>query len=310
MRGIERGALSAVLAGCGLLLAAGSANAAATLGFSYAATGVGHCTGGVCAGHIIYSDQDSQFGYLLNATAASSDPTWGVAHAAADPGAGPLALPELHSDVSAAVSHTSAGLPWDYSFSQGANRYEWMGPSADIAVSDFVGFLSFTNTGGSFSTSGFGEASASLAILTGAVGRNPLGDTWFADDGTGGFQADCSTAGAIGVGETGAITTIGSVSRTVTASCPGVTTFHLNPGDDFTIWARLFTFRENGGTTDASHTFAVGFAPGLSADTESFLVSNMRLDLPEPSAWALMVLGLGGAGAALRARRKPGAASA
>jgi hypothetical protein len=192
-----------------------------------------------------------------------------------------------------------------YSFAQGVTRLEWTGAATDLAVSDFVGTFNFTQTGGSFSTSGFGEASASLAILTSAVGRNALGNTWFADDGAGGFAADCTTEGAIGVGETGVITALGSITRTVVASC-GVPTFHLETGDAFNIWARVFTFRENGGLTDASHSFNVGLSSSLSGSQQAFLSSHLvQIGTPEPGAWALMLLGLGATGTVLRARRKP-----
>jgi hypothetical protein len=202
------------------------------------------------------------------------------------------------------------GFSRNYSFAQGATRLEWTGAAIDLAVSDFVGTFHFTQTGGPFSTSGFGEASASLAILTSAVGRNALGNTWFADDGAGGFAADCSTEGAIAVGETGPITTLGTINRTVTASC-GNPTFHLDTGDTFGIWARVFTFRENGGVTDASHSFNVGLSSGLSESQRAFLAANLvQVGIPEPGVWAMMLTGLGAVGALLRARRRPAAARA
>jgi hypothetical protein len=306
--GVQAGASCAAMAVCAILLSSGPASAAAPLSFSYAATGVGYCAAGVCSGSsIIYTDQDDQFGYRQNNATNSSDPMWGSAGASAAPAVGGVPLPALHSDTEAVVSHTPIGFSRVYSFAQGTDLLRWTGPSIDLAVSDFVGSLSMTNTGGSFGTSGFGEASASLAILTSAVGNNALGNTWFADDGTGGFLADCSTAGAIAVGETNAITTIGSVSRTVTASCPASATFHLNTGDSFNIWARVFTFRENGGDTDAD--FTVGLSSALDPATRSFIASHLiQAGVPEPSIWATMIVGFAAAGAALRRRRTASAA--
>jgi hypothetical protein len=299
-----RALCAAMAAGSLALLSSGVARAA-ELGFSYAATGVGYCTGSPCPANVIYTAQASPFGYNFNAHASSSDPMWGVATASAGPGPDPLELPQLQSSISASASHSPVGFPWDYSFANGSRRFEWMGASTDIAVSDFVGVLNFSNSGGPFSTSGFGEFSASLAILTSAVGHNALGDTWFADDGAGGFKADCNTAGAIGVGETHVVTTVGSGTLNLTASCPGVATFHLNTGDTFGIWSRVFSFRENGGTTNLS--LSIALSPTLSSDTRSLLLANLQplgAEAPEPQTWALMILGLGATGAALRSRRR------
>jgi len=309
MRCIRTGALGAVLA-FGLVSISGVAEAASVLNYSFTSTGVGYCPAGNCA-HVIYTDSTFASGYGVDNASSSADPAWGAANASTGLAAGPVALPSLHSDTSTLVSHSPVGFGRAYSFAQGAVRLRWIGDAVDIAVSDFVGTFNFTQTPGPFAVGGFGEASASLAILTSAVGRNALGDTWFADDGSGGFAADCSTEGAIGVGETGVITQTGAVSRTVVASCPGVPTFHLETGDTFGIWARVFTFRENGGLTDASHSFNVGLSSSLSASQQAFLASNLvQAGVPEPRGWAMMLVGLGAAGTIARARRKPGAAVA
>jgi hypothetical protein len=42
----------------------------------------------------------------------------------------------------------------------------------------------------------------------------------------------------------------------------------------------------------------------LTSGTNSFEIDNLAIAVPEPSVWAMMLLGLGGLGAALRARRK------
>ena len=57
MRGMKAGAISAALALGGLMISAAAAEAATTLGFSYAATGVGYCAAGNCSGsHLIYTN--------------------------------------------------------------------------------------------------------------------------------------------------------------------------------------------------------------------------------------------------------------
>jgi hypothetical protein len=74
--------------------------------------------------------------------------------------------------------------------------------------------------------------------------------------------------------------------------------------------------------TDFSHTFGfeVGqtpfiLAPGVTANAGDYIVNNVVVapnasgpGVPEPSAWAMMLLGFGGLGAALRRRRRAVAA--
>lgn len=43
----------------------------------------------------------------------------------------------------------------------------------------------------------------------------------------------------------------------------------------------------------------------LTSGTNSFEIDNLAIAIPEPSAWAMMLLGLGCVGAVLRSRRKP-----
>lgn len=42
----------------------------------------------------------------------------------------------------------------------------------------------------------------------------------------------------------------------------------------------------------------------LSSGTNSFEIDNLAVAVPEPASWALMILGFGGVGAALRSRRR------
>jgi hypothetical protein len=48
----------------------------------------------------------------------------------------------------------------------------------------------------------------------------------------------------------------------------------------------------------------------LGSDSNSFEIASISAAVPEPATWAMMLLGLGGVGAALRNRRKPVAAAA
>ena len=171
----------------------------------------------------------------------------------------------------------------------GVNEYKWNGPSiVNLSKAYFIGVLDFKTAGG------FSEASAAIALVTSAVGANALGAAWYKPDASlGGFSNGCGSVGAIGVGETGLITssTAGSYSATVNPSC-GEATFTLNPGDSFGIWAKLFTFHAVDGYTDASNTFSVALSPDVPEATRALLESNLVLidrkftaSVPEPASW-------------------------
>ncbi len=294
-------AASFALASCGL--AAGAAQASDPLGFSFAATGVGSCViGAPCGGaSVTYSpgSQTSALGFGANASSTASDPLWGLAHGSANQGVGLIALPELHSDTSGLPAH-GGSFALAYSLVQGAERFQWLGGDMVLDASDFIGTLDYQA-----SNNGFSEISASLAILTGAVQHNALGDAWFLGDGSYGFLNDCSSEGAVAIGETGFFQVSGNGSRSVASTSCGA--FTLHNGDYFSLWARMETVHADAGFTDASHTFAVSLSPDLSPETAAFLANNIVAQsdfgaVPEPASWALIIAGFGMVGAALRRR--------
>jgi hypothetical protein len=299
---------SAVTVGAG---AAGAQN----LTWSLAATGVGSCNivaGCGAANPAVYVQQNYQYGGSLNATSTSADSLRGVAHGSANPGVGFLSLPVLHSDVTGGAVASDGSYSWNYSLVDGFIGYTWGGPMVDIAVSAFIGTLDFTN-----SNSGVGFANASLAILNQSVAPgSALADTWYTHTNSYGFISDCNTPGAIGLATTGADFSKGHITNTLAPSCPGQPTFHLNNGDTFYLWARLMTFEAVNGFVDASHTFTVSLNPNLSQSDVAMLTSNLievptftvNAAVPEPSAWALLIVGFGGLGAMLRRSHLKGSA--
>lgn len=295
-------------------LSAGHAAAVTTLGWSISSTGVGHCSGSPCTAPV-WDNRTFDYDYSHNASSTASDPARGVAHGSANPGSGFLAAPQLHADT-AGAPYSAGAYSWNYSQVQGVQGYTWTGAPTDLALSAFAGTLDFT-----VGTGGYGQATAAFAILDHRVGEDhALGDFWYKANGKDyGFLGTCSDTGAIAIAETGVINGPGLHTATLSPTC-GSPTFHLDTGETFYLWARLFAFTAGNAFTDASHTFSVGIAPDAAPDVVKQLTDNIvrapplhvGTSVPEPSVWSLVILGFGAVGHALRRRKTtgPGAALA
>lgn len=298
--------LMAAAAAAGLF-GAGHASAF-DLGWSFSGTGVGHCQNGQPCGNgtgVTYDQQAFDYNNNHNATSTASTAARGTATGSANPGAGFLAAPELHAKTVGAPFSAGA-YSWNYAEVQGVQGYTWTGAATDLALSAFTGVFDFTVSGPDY-----GQASAAFAILDHTVGEvQAEGDFWFKRDASYGFLGTCSDAGAIAIAETGTIIGSGAHSATLNPTC-GASTFHLETGETFYLWARLEVFTAGLSTTDASHTFSIGLSPNASPDLVTLLSNNLvraaPLDLgssaPEPGTWAMMLVGFGGLGAVLRRRR-------
>lgn len=115
------------------------------------------------------------------------------------------------------------------------------------------------------------------------------------------------------------ITTFEGGSCTAGAYPPTAVTlsFTVNPGDRFFVFGALMVEDLVEGTIDFSHTAKL---VGITALTDAGAPAGLTSDsgrlvdrgdgsygiaaVPEPGTWALMILGFGAAGAALRARRR------
>jgi hypothetical protein len=114
----------------------------------------------------------------------------------------------------------------------------------------------------------------------------------------------CGTPGVLAAGyASGTLPSGGGASFNVTTTGCGGGPFVISPGQQVYVVAGEQLPVNRGGAIDASHTFRVELDPTLSAAAQQNFDQNLHAALPEPSAWALLVLGFGGLGAALRRRR-------
>ena len=291
-----------------------NALAATTLGWSLAGGSISSCKN-ACAGTDQTRLQNSwDTAYNHNASWSGSDPNYGSFAASAAPGSGPFVLPDLKA-VATGANNYNGEYSAVFAFAQGVKRYRWTGSQGiDLAVDTFVGTLNYTNS------AQFGSAFAALSIVDSTVGANSnLGNQWYFNDphifGGNGRPFGCNLPGAIAHAQTAIMTNQGSVSVNLAPTC-GPATFHLDPGDDFFVWARMSLFSAGAGALDGSQGFSVALSPNLSAATLQSLNQNLRPisstppPIPEPSTWALTIFGFGMVGAALRRRTAAAAKSA
>ncbi len=313
----RRAAIVGAVASLGMI-AAGGARAAETLSWSFAATTVAFCNFGECGVQpAAIAGRNESSGSDFNASAATLT-FRGNAAAWADPGESGL-LADLHA---VAFTQGPGVTPGQGNFAlaavQGVQVYKWTGPAFDLDPEIFSASIDFL---ASFAPPGPSGLVAGFAILDSSVlASNSAATPWF-NFGRGpngavnsAFQADCSTPGAIGIANAGrdqrtslSPSTPGLFTNSIGATaCNG--SLHLEAGDEFVLWSKLYVNRSAPGLLDASHTFSVGLID-LPQSTLEVLAGSLELQTynyspaPEPGAWALMILGFGGIGAAARRRR-------
>lgn len=289
---------------------AGTARAVDTLSWSFAASTVDFCNFGSCGIEpLLVAGHSDSSGTNFNAAAVSLTPH-GNAVAWADPGDSGL-LADLHA-VAVAFGPLQTPGQFNIAFAavEGVQVYQWTGGSFDLDPTDFIGSMDYHADNAAAGPSGI---VAGFAILDGSVlGDNSLATPWFNFGLNAGgfvadaFQGDCATPGAVGIANTGFDRRVGTNTLTIGATaCHGK--LHLEAGDEFVLWSKLFVDRSSPGAIDASHTFHVEFDPATSAETiQTFASSIAQQDyayaVPETATWMTMILGFCGIGTALRSR--------
>jgi MYXO-CTERM domain-containing protein len=329
---MQRHTKLAAMAGAAIALAAfgaGAARAADTLSWSSANSNVYFCNNTACGNSpLLVAGHDDNSGFNFNASTVVSN-SHGIADAWAQPAANGL-LPELHAFVMAAGPVQTPGQFNIATASvQGVQVFQWNGPAIDIDPTMFVGSFDYHADYAPAGPSGIlaGFAILDASVLSSDAAAMPWYNFGSSANGPTAFQGDCSTPGAVAVGSggldritsapgTGHPDLLGSsINATVCQS-----SLHLNTGDEFVLWSKLFVDRSAPGVLDASHTFSLDIdlnklptEDGPNGPTQldvQTLAGGLTLEAydfsptPEPDAWALMILGFGGIGAAIRRRRQ------
>lgn len=292
-----RAASASVVTIAGVLMLAAPAVAATPLPWSSSYTAIRSCLDAACA-----STEDVEvnhmMGYDFDANAFSSAAGLGGAYASANAGIGDLALPVLRAYATSTQQSTSSA------FIEGVQGYRWTGSTGiDIA---FSGIVDYQGTGPGFVTAG-------LAITDTSVRDQSIGTQWVIGSNDGAFSATCATPGGIALVNSGRRYAAGANAfgiDTSDGSClPGAAAFHVEPGQEFFVFARLLAFGLADGTRDASHTFTIGLSPTLSEETQASIHQYLTpfqplAAVPEPSTWSSMIFGFGAIGTAIRRARR------
>jgi hypothetical protein len=286
-----------------MTFAAGAAAAANVANWSYAEAGVGSCDAATCnASHpAIYVTRHNDQGFNHNASISVSDTTRGSASAWVGLDDFP-SLPDLHAIASGKPDALGA-KSWNFGFTEAIVGFRWTGADVSIPFDTFVGTLNFSNTG-----AWFGQAIGSFAVVNNVIDDPAVGALWTADSGNGGFAATCSTVGAETIMTTGLITTKGLHQVDLTHDVCPMPTLNLVHNENFYFVSRLETFAFGNEVVDASGTFTIDFKAGTSEVLQRYLAANIAPSVtPEPSSWALMLMGFMALGAAVRSRRRAAA---
>jgi len=282
-----------------ICLTPAGAQAATPLPWSYAVGIIRECDDASCSSTTDLTG-NPDYGYAKDASNFASVPGAGVAFGSTAAGTGALALPVLKAYSSANIGYTSTA------FVEAVQGYKWTGATGiDIAFSGTVDYVG----------DGLGFVTAGLAITDTSVRDANIGALWAEATGDGTFLTNCSTPGAIGLVNSGRQSAVGANMfgiDTAGATCPNVgSTFHVNPGDEFYVFARLLTFSYFGGEWDASNTFTVDLSSTLSEESRTTIAQYLQpfqplAVVPEPSSWMMMIAGFGATGWMIRAiRRRP-----
>ncbi len=118
------------------------------------------------------------------------------------------------------------------------------------------------------------------------------------------FYAACGTPGVLGVGGGSGALPGGEATYSITTTACSPGSLDLTTGQQILAVAGVQLPVNRGGYADATHSFTVRLDPTLPQETRDSLAANLTAAVvPEPATWAVIVVGTGLIGGALRRRR-------
>lgn len=243
-------------------------------------------------------------------TSATNENNSGAAgYASVDFGAGYLPTIKVAS-FSAAQTRTGASA-------DAFRVYTYTGLQAiNLALTGSLHYITTGDDGVPGEEAGAGIMNANLAILpVSAIGE--FGTTAVEIISATGSGSLICGGGAIGAAYVGSAGTVGDIhtSISLSTSCSGGA-ITLQTGDSFIVYASIQAISNRSGSLDASHTFSVDYDPVKTVFTETgasvgaaFLTANVGPAVPEPTTWAMMLLGFGSIGFVMRQPRQQRRAS-
>jgi PEP-CTERM motif len=190
--------------------------------------------------------------------------------------------------------------------------YTYTGLQAiNLALTGSLHYITTGDDGVPGEEAGAGIMNANLAILpVSALGE--FGTTAvdiISAPGSGFTNCGGGATGAAYVGSAGTIGEISTSINLATNCAGGAITLHT--GDSFIVYAAIQAISNRSGSLDASHTFSVDYDPVKTVFTDTgasvgaaFLAVNVGPAVPEPATWAMMLLGFGTAGFAMRRSKR------
>lgn len=182
----------------------------------------------------------------------------------------------------------------------------------DLAL---MGSLHYITSGDAAVGDGFGEGTLNVALgimtLAQFAAFGPMSDGADIVSGVNTSFPECGADGVVAAGGFNSLGTSGEnrVTVSVASTCSGGR-ITLHNGDSFVVVATMQAITNRGGFLDGMHTFAIDLDPAhtylAGTDTvvdAAVLRASIDNSIPEPGTWAMMILGAGLSGAALRRRR-------
>jgi hypothetical protein len=172
--------------------------------------------------------------------------------------------------------------------------------TGNLNIDSFNGTAGGTLPGGAIATSYLAVWDPSVITSLGTPDAQTLFDSVFLDGcGAQGVLSAVNGGGAL-------VTGGGTPGPTTTGSCSGSSEtagpLMLQPGQTVLVVAGLQLLTNRGGAIDALDTFTTEFTPDAGVDVADLRSGESILGVPEPTTWAMLIVGFFGLGGLIRRR--------